>query len=146
MKTRIKGEDGVFVHASDIQLLDTEAVEAIAAWQPDVVLASGPALYSDSLSPQQQQRAWANGVRLARSVNTLILDHHLLRSEEGLDRLEHLASETGGNVLCGADFMGYVRCLLEARRVELYEEIPVPEGWHAAYAMGEADVGAFTRE
>lgn len=143
MMTRIEDEDGVFVHASDIQLLDREAVETIAAWCPDIVLASGPALYLDSLSPHQQKKAWANGIHLARSVKTLILDHHLLRSKSGLDWLEHLASETGGQVLCAADFMGHERCLLEARRVELYAEMPVPEGWHAAYAMGKVDVRGF---
>jgi len=36
--------------------------------------------------------------------------------------------------MCGADFMKKPRMLLEARREHLYEEMPVPEGWHEAYA------------
>jgi hypothetical protein len=35
--------------------------------------------------------------------------------------------------------MGQPRCLLEARRAQLYEEMPVPDGWHEAYSRGEAD-------
>ena len=143
MMTRIEDEDGVFVHASDIQLLDSEALETILAWRPNIVLASGPPLYLSSLSPRQRQQAWENGARLARSVDTLILDHHLLRSETGLRWLERLASENGRNVICAADFMGHFRCLLEARRVQSYKEMPVPEGWHEAYARGMVDTSAF---
>ena len=143
MMTRIEDEDGVFVHASDIQLLDSQALEIILAWRPNIVLASGPALYRSSLSPRQRQQAWENAIRLACGVDTLILDHHLLRSESGLNWLKHLASKTGRNVLCAADFMGHRRCLLEAWRVRLYNEMPVPDGWHEAYASGETDTSAF---
>jgi hypothetical protein len=45
MMTRIKEGDEVFVHATDIQLLDDEAVSRILSWQPTVVLASGPPAY-----------------------------------------------------------------------------------------------------
>jgi hypothetical protein len=38
MMTRIEGEETVFVHASDIQLLYSEAVSLILAWRPDIVL------------------------------------------------------------------------------------------------------------
>lgn len=136
MMTRIEDEDSVFVHASDIQLLDDEAVTLILAWQPDIVLASGPPLYLVRLSPQQRQQAWENGLRLACGVETLILDHHLLHCEAGLHWLERLASATGGRVLCAADFMERPRRLLEAKRTQLYKEMPVPEGWHEAYARG----------
>lgn len=103
----------------------------------------GPPLYLAGLSPEQRQRAWENGLRLARGVNTLILDHHLLRSEAGLRWLDRLASVTGRRVLCAADFMDHPRHLLEAWRRQLYAEMPVPEGWHEAYANNQADTGSF---
>jgi hypothetical protein len=31
------------------------------------------------------------------------------------------------------------RRLLKARREQLYEEMPAPDGWHKAYARGDAD-------
>jgi predicted metallo-beta-lactamase superfamily hydrolase len=127
MMTRIEDNDGVFVHASDIQLLDDEAVLLVIDWKPDIVLAEGPPLYLSGLSSHQRRQAWENGLRLARGVNTLILDHHLLRCEAGLRWLERLSSETGRRVLCAAEFMGRPPCLLEAQRAQLYKEMPVYE-------------------
>jgi len=139
MMTRLEGENTVFVHASDIQLLDSDAISLILAWRPDIVLVGGPPLYLPWLSSKRRKRAWRNAQRLANHVDTLILDHHLLRSEEGLSWLDRLLSETGHRVMCAADFMERPRCLLEARRIQLYEEMPVADGWHEAYACGEAD-------
>jgi predicted metallo-beta-lactamase superfamily hydrolase len=139
MMTRVEGEDTVFVHASDIQLLDGKAVSLILDWRPDIVLAGGPPLYLARLPPKHREMAWENARRLARHVDTLILDHHLLRCEEGISWLDRLSSETGHQVICAADFMERPRCLLEAQRERLYEQMPVPEGWHAAYARGDAD-------
>jgi len=144
MMTRIEDEDTVFVHASDIQLLDSEAVSLILAWRPDVVLAGGPPLYLSLLSSKRRWGAWRNARQLARHVDTLILDHHLLRCEEGLSWLDRLSSEMGHRVICAADFMGRPRRLLEARRKQLYEEMPVPKGWHEAYARGDADTYRYT--
>jgi predicted metallo-beta-lactamase superfamily hydrolase len=138
MMTRIEDGDTVFVHASDIQLLGVEAVSLLLDWCPDIALVGGPPLYLSRLSLEDRAVAWSNASRLARHMNTLILDHHLLRSEEGLLWLEQLSEETGHRVICAADFMGQPRRLLEARRVQLYKEVPVPDGWHEAYARGEA--------
>jgi predicted metallo-beta-lactamase superfamily hydrolase len=143
MMTRIKDEDDVFVHASDIQLLDGEPVSLILAWRPNIVLVGGPPLYLPWLSLEQRERAWENALRLARAVDTLILDHHLLRSEEGFSWLERLSSETRHRVICAADYMEYPRRPLEASRTQLYEEMPVPETWHEAYAHGDADTSAY---
>ncbi|NMG83128.1 MAG: MBL fold metallo-hydrolase [Methanosarcinales archaeon] len=136
MMTRIK-EDRVFVHTSDIQLLDEEAISQILDWEPDIVLADGPPLYMpDKLPEEQIERAWHNARRLSREVDTLILDHHLMRSYAGIEWLERLSSETRNKVICGADFMKQPRMLLEAGRKSLYRDMPVPAGWHEAYAEG----------
>ncbi len=139
MMTRIRDKETVFVHASDIQLLDETAIALILDWQPDVALVGGPPLYLSQLSSDQRSRAWHHALLLTQGIETLILDHHLLRSEEGLDWLDRLSAETGHRVICAADFMARPRCLLEARREQLYAELPVPEGWHAAYARKEAE-------
>jgi predicted metallo-beta-lactamase superfamily hydrolase len=143
MMTRIEEEGIVFVHASDIQLLDDGAVSLILDWHPDIVLVGGPPLYLSVLRSKQRAVAWKNAKRLALQVDTLILDHHLLRCEEGLSWLDRLSSETGHQVVCAADLMGQARCLLEARRLQLYEEMPIPKGWHKAYACGKADTEAY---
>lgn len=136
MMTKIE-EDGIFVHASDIQLLNNKAISQILSWEPDVVVAGGPPLYLYKLSENQIRRAWNNAKLLSGKVDTLILDHHLMRSNEGLKWLKRLSSETGKKVICGADFMKKPKILLEARRKSLYKDMPVPEGWHELYAKGQ---------
>jgi predicted metallo-beta-lactamase superfamily hydrolase len=143
MMTRIQGPDTVFVHASDMQLYDDRAVTLILNWKPDIVFVSGPAIYRSQHPQPENGAAWRNALQLANHVHTLILDHHLLRCEEGLSWLDRLSHETGHDVICPADFMQRPRCLLEARRVQLYEELLVPDDWHDAYACGKANTEAY---
>jgi len=140
--TRIE-EDKVFVHASDIQLLDDETVSYILAWKPDILLVGGPALYLSRLSDELIERAWNNAVRLSQATDTLILDHHLMRSHEGLEWVTRLASRTGKSVMCAADFMRTPRLLLEANRRDIYKKLPVPSGWHEDYAKGKVTTDYF---
>ena len=139
MMTRVEMDDGVFVHASDIQLLDDATVDKVISWQPDIVLAAGPPLYLDRLSDAAIERAWDNAVRLAQNVDVVILEHHLMRSTQGVVWLDELASTVGRTVYCAADFMSLPRQLLEANRAQLYEAMPVPESWHNDYAEGRVD-------
>lgn len=143
MMTRICEGDEVFVHASDIQLLDREAVLKVLAWEPTIVFASGPPLYLSHRVPEAGKEALENALLLAGNVDTLILDHHLLRSFEGYNWLKELAEKVETQVLCAAEFMGKAPELLEAQRKKLYEKTPVPSGWHEAYAEGKAGFGEF---
>lgn len=143
MMTRIEDGHDIFVHASDIQLLDEGAVSQILDWEPDIVLVSGPPLYLQYLTSEQKENARRNAIRLAGNVDTLIIDHHLLRCEEGRRWLDDLASETGYSIICAADFMGCRRLFLESWRERLYSEMPVPEGWHDAYARGDVNTDEY---
>ncbi len=137
MMTRIQ-DDYCFVHASDNQLLNRAATDQILAWEPDIVLTGGPPLYlRDKLSKDQIRLSWRNAVRLSGAVDTLIVDHHLLRDFEGVKWLKRLSGKTKKRVMCGADFMKRPRMLLEARRKQLYRDMPVSVGWHDAYAKGK---------
>ncbi len=69
-----------------------------------------------------------------------------MRSREGERRLDWVSPLTEYKVICVADFMGQNRNLLEAERPLWYKRMPVPQGWHEAYARGEADVKAYARE
>jgi predicted metallo-beta-lactamase superfamily hydrolase len=136
-------EDLTFVHASDIQLLNDQAISQIASWRPDIVLASGPPLYLRKLSKTDEERAWHNALILSRKAAILIIDHHLLRGLDGAAWLEQLGSKAPRKVTCGADFMGRPRMLLEAQRPQLYEQMQVPEDWHDSYAQGKARTGPY---
>lgn len=139
--SRIEEDGTVFVHASDIQLVDEQTVETIMDWKADIVLASGPPLYHYASSPSNllRERAWNNAITLSQNVDTLIIDHHLLRSEEGIDWLDQLKQTTGNTVFSAADFMGRSPLFLEAWRKELYEWLPVPHNWHDDYGQGKTD-------
>ncbi|WFN34230.1 hypothetical protein L1S32_10340 [Methanogenium sp. S4BF] len=143
MMTCIRDEGRTFVHASDIQMLNREAVTIIRAWKPDVVIASGPPLYLLRLTEKERTEAWTNALNAAEGCGTLILDHHVLRSHAGCRWAEKLSEEAGGNVVSAAEFMGKEPLLLEARREELYRDYPVPERWHDAYARGDVGVEGF---
>ena len=143
MMTRI-GDGTVFVHTSDIQLLENNTIDSILEWQPEVLLADGPPLYLEQLRAGLRQRAWENAAKLAGSVHTLILDHHLMRNREGLQWLDRLSALCGHQVFCAADFMKAKRRLLEADRPLLYTtNRPVPPEWHKAYAAGKSTTEAF---
>lgn len=144
MMTRIEEGEEVFVHASDIQLLDDEPVRLILEWNPTIVLVSGPPVYRD-LSTTQIIRAKSRVRELARVARFCIVDHHLLRSIEGVAWLDTLKSETEGRVLCAADFMDRTRRFLEAKRTELYTKIPVSEDWHDRYSKGLVATDDFRR-
>jgi len=143
MMTRIEMDNRVFVHASDIQLLDDSTVDRVIDWQPDIVLAAGPPLYLNRLGKAERERAWDNALRLASNIDVVILDHHLMRSIEGEVWLDELSAAIGKKVYCAADFMGRPRQLLEAKRAQLYEKMPVPDGWHDNYAKGLVNTGQY---
>ncbi len=143
MMTKIADAGQVFVHASDIQLLDRNAVLQILDWHPDIVLASGPPLYLPQLTKDKRKIAWENALSLSRTVNILILDHHMARSEEGIDWLKDLSRQTGKRVICAADFMKKPRLLLEAWRKRLYKDMPVAKNWHRDYAKGKVSFESY---
>ncbi len=137
MMTKIQEGNDVFVHTSDIQLLDNRAILQILTWRPNIVLASGPPLYLFQITKRQREEAWYNSVQLAKNVGTLILDHHLLRCDEGIFWLRHLAAKTKKRVMCAADFMKKPRMFLEAYRPQLYKIMPVDKEWHQNYIEGK---------
>jgi len=143
MMTRIEMGNQVFVHASDIQLLDDQTVDRVIDWRPDIILTAGPPLYIDRLGKASREHAWSNALRLAQNIEVVILDHHLMRSEEGAAWLDRLSATVGRKVYCAADFMGRSRRLLEAQRVRLYEEMIVPSDWHERYAKGQVDIDKY---
>lgn len=145
MMTRIE-ENKIFIHAPDIQLLDDKTVSEILYWRPDILLAGGPPLYLHRLSEDQINRAWNNALRLSQAIDHLILDHHLMRSHEGLQWLKRLSSKTGKTISCAADFMHRPRLLLEAERRDLYRKMPVPDEWHEDYARGKVAADNYTAQ
>lgn len=122
-----------FVHASDIQCLHTKSVEYVLSLCPTILLISGPPLYLDELDPKLAQMGRENLQTLVREAPMVILDHHILRSQEALrlmDELRQEAEKVGHKVLCAAEYMGRPPLLLEAQRKELHAKDPVDALWY----------------
>jgi len=145
MMTRIADDSEVFVHASDIQMLNDEAIDIILEWKPTIVFAAGPPLYLPQLTRWQRDGALLRVLHLAERIPAVILDHHLMRSLEGEQWLDHLAFLTENRVTCAADFMEQPRRLLEATRVSWYYKVLVPKDWHRAYGAGEASTEPYRK-
>lgn len=136
--TMIDDGERVFLHASDTQLFSEDTMDEIIGFRPDIVLASGPPLYLTDRMKNKKDRVWTNALKLACNVDTLILDHHLLRCDEGMEWIERLGEISGNRIVCAADFMNFNRHMLEAWRPGLYKDIPIQEGWHQLYRENKA--------
>jgi|SRR5690554_1159058 len=129
MMSRISENGETFVHASDIQLIDFRTIETILNWKPDTVLVSGPPLYHYTQSTHLSLRdnALQNARKLTDNVAELIIDHHLLRSEEGIRWLESLKKGANNRIFSAAEYMRREPIYLEAWRDELYQWLPLRE-------------------
>jgi len=146
MMTEINLKNKKFIHASDIQFLYEKTIDKIIKREPDIVLASGPPLYLSYIDDKMLNRAKENILKLSEVVSLLIIDHHLLRNEAGLQYLRELDLSSSNKIMCAADFMGIKPQLLEARREELYNRFPVPKDWHDRYEEGKVTTQYYLAE
>jgi predicted metallo-beta-lactamase superfamily hydrolase len=127
--TMLSIEDGGerLVFASDIQLIEAEAIDWIIDEHPGVVIASGPPIYLGILPEAALERARQNLVRLCEATPTAIIDHHLTRTtayREFIAEAVTRADLSGHRLLTAAEYMGVPDNLLEAHRQELWAETP----------------------
>jgi len=121
----IRAGSGVFVHGSDIQSVEPEAVDWIIAMRPDVAFVSGPPIYLPQVSPAVKDRARENIARMTRTIPTLIVDHHMARGldcETFLRGAAQIAAAPGHRLTLASRYMNREPMLLEARRKMLYRE------------------------
>ncbi len=123
-----EGEES-FVFTSDVEGPNTkEQTEFIIKENPGIVYLDGPLSYmlGYRYSYESLENAVENMLRILREteVETLIIDHHLLRDLKWRERIAGVF-ETGKKVLTAAEFLGVENELLEARRRELFKEHPV---------------------
>ncbi|MCF2138711.1 MAG: hypothetical protein K9W44_01485 [Candidatus Lokiarchaeota archaeon] len=136
MMVRIVDDNDVFVFGSDIQLLDSHTIDIILDWKPTILYVAGPPLYLYQVKKSRQKLeeiAWKNALKLADFIPEIIIDHHVIRSQYGIDfvdRLNKVSEMSKSHIMTAADYMGYQRAPLEALRNELYRDLPVPQKWH----------------
>lgn len=128
----IRHDDDALLFGSDIQgPISSNSMKYLLSKKPTIMLLSGPPIYLSGTKVEKQSvdRGMKNMLKLAGRIKSIIVDHHLLRTEEpSLSFLEQLKKEgkRHKNKVCTfAEFLDRKNELLEARREQLYQKHPV---------------------
>ena len=121
---------GKLLHASDVQGPQLDfSTDWIIDENPDVLILSGfPTLFLGfRVSKESMDKSNRNLMKILTQtkVNTIILDHHLVRDLNYKDKIHKVSEEAqklGKKVLTAAEFLGKEPEFLEAKRKELYVE------------------------
>lgn len=135
---RIECEGDSLIFASDVQgPADPVALERLVEWlrrgARHVIIAGPPTYFAGFKVPVESVKKGLKGLLTvieAGRPETLIVDHHLLRDINYLEKIrEHIekASRLGVKLLTAAEYMGAPIEQLEARRRELWRERPAQD-------------------
>ncbi len=116
------------LHTSDVQgPMHDKSLELILEWNPNKIILCGPPTYFEGYKVPSEwvRKGLENMTKLlsVKGLETLIVDHHLLRDldyVERIDELIRLSKVVGVRVLSAAEYMGLEVNQLEARRKELW--------------------------
>jgi predicted metallo-beta-lactamase superfamily hydrolase len=125
----IKYRGKKMIHASDVQGPQVKATtDWIIQQNPDVLILSGfpTMLLGFKSSKFGLHQSKENLVRILSEskVKTVILDHHLARDVNYLNKIEEVVKQAGAlkkKLVTAAEFLGQEPELLEARRKEFYK-------------------------
>jgi len=97
--------------------------------KPETLIIGGPPIYlsGSKVGSEAVERGLSGLKMLVQEVPFTLLDHHIFRSEDGLEKLSILkgyAERSGHKVSTFAEYLGLENRLLEARRRRLFEEFP----------------------
>jgi len=126
----VQHHDEKVMFASDVQgPMDEAALQCILAEKPHLLILGGPPMYLAGfrVSELQLKQGLAHLETLARSIPTVVVEHHLLRDAQWREwaKAAFASAQTAGNkVLTAAELVGKDDRLLEAERKQLYEKDP----------------------
>jgi len=129
LMTTIEHENERVSFASDVQgPMHTPTVSIILNQNPDLIIIGGPPTYLAGLIRQEHiQQGIENLEKIAHSVPTTILEHHLLREENWREISKPIfdaAANAGHAVVTAAEFLGKENRPLESQRKHLFETEP----------------------
>jgi len=128
--TTVKHDGNKVLHASDVQgPMSKLTTRIILKERPDMLVLGGPPAYLEGIKVERKSidEGIKNASAITAKVPTVILEHHLLRSENWRKRASAVFREARRrkhNVFTAAEFAGLKNNLLEARRGQLYEREP----------------------
>lgn len=123
-----------FIFTSDVEGLSTEEqLSFILENEPNILIIDGPMTYmlGYKYSQESLQASINNLIKIVEEtkVETLILDHHLMRDLKYKEKVLpfFVASEKNGvKAFSAIEFIGRPLEMLEAKRRELYQKYPEP--------------------
>ena len=130
LMTWVSSGDEMFLHASDVQgPMSDETTRLIIKEKLDVVALGGPPSYLEGVRVQKSSihHGIANAAKIAQAVPNVILEHHILRSEEWKTDSKPIydaAEKVGNKVVTAAEYLHQPVLILEAARQELYAREP----------------------
>ncbi len=130
LMTVIQYEREKIVFAPDVQgPMYNETAAFIIKEKPELVIVGGPPIYlaQYKANPKNIKLAIRNLESIAENVQTIILDHHILRDEHWIKIVQPAidkASIFGHQILTAAEYAGLENNLIEAHRKNLYEVEP----------------------
>ncbi|MFQ6134826.1 MAG: hypothetical protein ACE5KU_03295, partial [Nitrososphaerales archaeon] len=106
-----------------------QTLNKILEGKPEILIIGGPPVYLSGWQIDEKtiEQGFSSLRRIVEEVPLTLLDHHVLRSEEGLARavsLKEYAERLGNKVRTFAEYLGLENRLLESRRRRLFEEYP----------------------
>jgi len=135
LATTIRCGDERVVFAPDVQgPMHDATLQMIIAEKPQLLIIGGPPLYLAGfrVSEGQMQEGLERLKQLVANVPLIILEHHLLRTENWREQsmtIFETACKTGHRVMSAAEFLGKKDNLLEAKRKQLFEAEPPGKGF-----------------
>jgi len=123
------GDEGL-LFCPDLQgPMSNKALRYILEIHPTKLIIGGPPSYLSGykVPAQSVERGFENLIEIISKVPLTIIDHHWMRDEKALDRLElfrEVASKNGNRILTFAEYLGKENRLLEAKRLRLYDDFP----------------------
>jgi predicted metallo-beta-lactamase superfamily hydrolase len=129
----VEYEEERFMFAPDIQgPMSTRTLELILAAKPTVIMLGGPPFYllGSRTNMSQLKQGLRNLKQIVEEIPLVILDHHSLRDESWIPKIEDIfqkASETGHCIVTSAEYSGKENTFLESKRKQLFFEYPPSE-------------------
>ena len=119
-----KGEK--LLHASDVQgPISNVALDYILNENPDKIILSGPPLYLSgyALSQEDIAKARANLEKICQKIPQVVVDHHLLRNQKGLEFINNMNTMKNVDVMPASCLLQKKPLLLESERKKLYKPL-----------------------
>lgn len=133
LMTVLECEGEKFLYAPDVQgPVSGETLSMILSEGPRMIIMGGPPLYLArfKIDEVSVKRSLENMVKIAESTPLMILEHHLLRDKgwrEFSKPVFEAASRSKNKVKTAAEYLGKKDNLLEFKRRELYEAMPISQ-------------------